>query len=89
MKTNTGLAAYASAHLGAPYWNGTFGQIATETILKYNTERLPSHYTANRQAAYKSQLGKQVFDCIGLIKGYMWSDSVFAAPKYNCSQDVN
>ena len=27
-------------------------------------------------------------DCIGLIKGYLWSDDTSASPKYNSSQDV-
>jgi len=90
-KTNIGLVEYAKAHLGAPYWNGTFGQIATQAILDYNTARLPDMYTPERRAKYISQFGKQVFDCIGLIKGYLWSDSITGVPKYasNGVPDVN
>ena len=32
-KTNTGLAEYALAQLGKPYWWGTFGQTANAGLL--------------------------------------------------------
>ena len=28
-------------------------------------------------------------DCVGLIKGYLWSDTTTSTPKYNSSQDVS
>ena len=31
-KTGVGLAAYAKAQLGKPYWWGTFGQTATPQL---------------------------------------------------------
>lgn len=38
---------------------------------------------------YKSQLGQRVHDCVGLIKGYLWSESATAAPEYKKAQDVS
>jgi hypothetical protein len=87
-KTNTGLIAYAEAQLGLPYWFGTFGNEATEFLYQSNKKRLPAYYTASD---FQSQYGKRVHDCIGLIKGYLWSDSPTAVPKYasNGCPDTN
>lgn len=88
-KTNTGLVAYARAQLGKPYWYGTFGNTATESLLTSKKKQYPSHYTSGRMAKYRSQLGKRVHDCVGLVKGYLWSDSATAKPNYNAVQDVS
>ena len=86
MKTNSGLVAYAKEQVGLPYWWGTFGQTATSSLLSAKRKQYPSYYTASD---FGSQLGKRVHDCIGLIKGYLWSESPTSAPKYNSSQDVS
>lgn len=88
-KTNTGLVAYAKANIGNPYWYGTFGQVGTQTLLDSKRKQYPSFYTSARYAACKKDIGKRVHDCVGLIKGYLWSDSATAAPKYNAAQDVS
>ncbi len=88
-KTNTGLIAYAQAQLGNPYWYGTFGDKATQDLLNRKAAQYPSHYTNSRMSKYKSQIGQRVHDCVGLIKGYLWSESATATPKYNSSQDVS
>ncbi len=88
-KTNTGLVAYARAQIGSPYWYGTFGNTASESLLTSKKKQYPSHYTSGRMAKYRSQLGKRVHDCVGLIKGYLWSETATANPKYNAAQDVS
>ena len=88
-KTNTGLVAYAKANIGNPYWYGTFGQVGTQTLLDSKRKQYPSFYTSARYAACKKDIGKRVHDCVGLIKGYLWSDSATAAPKYSAAQDVS
>lgn len=85
-KTSSGLVEYAKAQLGLPYWYGTFGQIATESLHKYKDNQYPSYYVAND---FPSQYGKRVHDCVGLIKGYLWSDTPTSVPQYNASQDVS
>ena len=78
-KTASGLIAYCKAQLGRPYWMGTFGQIASAGIYQSNKKRLPKYYTA---ADFPRQYGQRVHDCIGLIKGYLWSDGPDGTPRY-------
>jgi hypothetical protein len=85
-KTNMGLVAYAKAQLGHPYWYGCFGQISTKQLYKVKKKQYPKYYT---WALPNNQLGTRVYDCVGLIKGYLWSSSITAKPKYNAKQDVS
>ena len=78
-KTASGLTAYCQAQLGRPYWMGTFGQTASAGIYQRNKKRLPQYYAA---ADFPRQFGQRVHDCIGLVKGYLWSDGPDAAPRY-------
>ncbi len=83
-KTNSGLVAYAKAQVGKPYWYGTYGQTATASLYAQKKAQYPSYYTAND---FASQYGKRCHDCVGLIKGYLWSASATANPTYVGSQD--
>lgn len=78
-KSAAGLVEYASAQLGRPYWYGTFGQTATRSLYDYNKGRLPEYY---RWEDMTGQLGQRVHDCVGLIKGYCWSDTPDSPPVY-------
>lgn len=86
-KTGQGLAEYAVAQLGRPYWWGTFGQRATPALLAQKRQQYPEAY-----ASYGSECarhyGERVHDCVGLIKGYLWSAGVDSVPMYNSCQDV-
>jgi cell wall-associated NlpC family hydrolase len=88
-KTNTGLVNYAKAQLGKPYWYGTFGNTATKSLLASKTKQYPGHYSDARMKKYNSQIGERVHDCVSLIKGFLWSETATATPKYNSSQDVS
>jgi hypothetical protein len=88
-KTAKGLVDYAKAQLGKPYWYGTFGNTATKSLLTSKTKQYPGHYTDERMKKYNSQIGQRVHDCVGLIKGYLWSETPTSTPKYNGSQDVS
>ena len=85
-KTNSGLVKYAKAMLGHPYWYGCYGQVSTKELYKTKKKQYPVQY---EWACPKSQLGTKVFDCVGLIKGYLWSTTINSTPKYNASQDVS
>ena len=85
-KTNLGLVEYAKTQLGKPYWFGCFGQTSTEALYNSKRKQYPSFYTATD---YKKQYGQRVHDCIGLIKGYLWSDTPTSTPQYNATQDVS
>ncbi len=88
-KTASGLVKYAKAQLGKPYWYGTFGQLSTTALYYQKKSQYPSFYAAND---FSSQLGVKVHDCIGLIKGYIWSKNKSDPnPRYvsnNCP-DIN
>lgn len=86
MKTNIGLVEYCKEQLGLPYWYGTFGQKATQGLLRQKSAQYPRYYTAND---FGLQFDKRVHDCVGLIKGYLWSDTPTSSPIYNASQDKN
>lgn len=85
-KTNTGLVSYAASQFGKPYWYGTFGQTASANLHTAKKKQYPKYYTANN---FQSQYGKRVHDCVGLIKGCLWSESPTSVPKYNAAQDVS
>lgn len=84
-KTGQGLAEYAKAQLGKPYWWGTFGQTASAALLTQKRTQYPGYYTAND---FESQFGQKVHDCVGLIKGYLWCDAPDSEPIYKAAQDV-
>ena len=86
MKNNIELVQYAKAMVGLPYWYGCFGQIGSKSLHDYKRKQYPDYYCDND---YPSQYGKRVHDCVGLVKGYLWSSSPTAEPKYNSSQDVS
>lgn len=85
-KTAAGLVAFAKAMLGHPYWYGCYGQTSTRALYNAKKAQYPKYYTWELPA---SQLGKKVFDCVGLIKGYLWSTSTSATPVYQKAQDVS
>lgn len=84
-KTAQGLVDYCRAQLGKPYWWGTFGQIATADLYTGKRAQYPSYYTAGD---FQRQFGQRVHDCVGLIKGYRWSDTPDSVPTYIADQDV-
>ncbi len=88
-KTNDGLVEYAVKQLGRPYWYGTFGNTASQSLLNYKIKQYPSHYFSSRIPAYRMQFGKRVHDCVGLVKGYLWSSSSDSEPVYEAFQDVS
>jgi len=87
-KSNYGLAYYAVNQKNKPYWYGTFGQIGTQSLYNQQKKVYPKFYTAND---YQDQikLNVRVHDCIGLVKGYLWSETLSSTPVYNKLQDLN
>ncbi|MCD7796817.1 MAG: NlpC/P60 family protein [Clostridiales bacterium] len=82
-KTNSGLVSYAKVQVGLPYWYGTYGQTASASLYS-SKKQFPTQYTVSD---FSKQYGKRVHDCVGLIKGYLWSNSATSAPTYKSSQD--
>lgn len=82
-KTALGLVEYAKAQLGRPYWYGTFGQGARQSLHDQKKRQYPKQYAWE----YNGETTK-VHDCVGLIKGYLWCDNPEdTTPVYNAAQD--
>lgn len=86
-KTAMGLVEYAKAQLGRPYWYGTFGQAGAKELYEQKKNQYPKYYTTDYDP---SVAGQKVHDCIGLLKGYLWSeDPEDGTPTYNAAQDIS
>jgi cell wall-associated NlpC family hydrolase len=93
--TEKQLVNYAHKALGHPYWYGNFGWTSTKELYLAKKKQYPQYYQwecKNNQLGVmpKRQLGVRVFDCVGLIKGAIWSGGDFdKKPVYNSKQDVS
>lgn len=85
MKKNSEMMDFALRMVGNPYWYGTYTQTATPALYAAKRAQYPSAYT---QDDYTEQFGKRVTDCIGLVKGCAWSETMDSEPIYNRDQDV-
>ena len=74
-KDNLGLVKWAQAWLGQAYWYGTCCYDCTAALLARKAKQYPSSYPESRMSRYKADIaaGKKCADCIGLIKGYLWT----------------
>ena len=84
-KNNIGLVEYCKAQLGRPYWYGTFGQKASEHLYDAKRKQYPGYYT---DTDFPRQYGQKVHDCIGLIKGYLWTDNADDVRPVYCSNGM-
>lgn len=75
--TNEHFVAFCLSMLGQPYWYGTVVYKCTESLLTRKTKQYPSHYGSSRMARYRDDISKKKIcaDCVGLIKGYCWTQS--------------
>lgn len=82
-KTNLGLVTYVKSKLTLPtiYMLGGFGRKLTQAMIDRRLAMGCSHTTRNL-TTIKSGIGKYCFDCVGLIKGYLWETSPGIVP-YN------
>lgn len=63
--------------IGAVYNYGTTTAKCSNELLAAKTKQYPAHYTQSRMPRYKKDIaeGKVCCDCIGLIKGFFWTDN--------------
>ena len=71
--TAIGLCEYAERQLGRPYWNGTFGQLASKDLYEQKKYGQKLDY-GPWEGDYEKAVGQKVHDCNGLFKGYLWCD---------------
>jgi hypothetical protein len=81
------LCSYVIQQLGKPYWYGTSGQKASESLYKKMKKAHSKYY----KWSYSSSVeGQKVHDCSGLIKGVISSVAHGATSQYNsnCSSSA-
>lgn len=69
------FVAYCLRMVGHPYWYGTCGYKATQSLLESKSKQYASHYNDSRKAQYQKDIASKevVCDCIGGAKGYAWT----------------
>lgn len=70
------FVAFVLSMVGMPYWYGTCVYICSSSLLKSKSKQYPSHYGSSRTATYEKAIAarKVCADCIGLIKGFFWTN---------------
>lgn len=70
------LVTFCKSMIGMPYWYGTCVYPCTESRLTSKAKQYPSHYTSSRMPTYRKHIaaGYVCMDCIGMIKGFFWTD---------------
>jgi len=83
-KTNEGLVAYCKTKLTLPtiYMLGGFGRLLTQANINRRVNQLRCPHTIQNIKTIQAGLGKYCFDCVGLIKGYLWEEKPGIVP-YN------
>ena len=73
-RTAKGLVAWCDEQVGCPYWYCSQGQKPTEKWLLTKISQYPNMWTPDRIKKARGEAGKypRCFDCVGLIKGYLW-----------------
>ena len=66
------------------YWYGTYYNPCTTSLYNNKKAQFPAHYTSVRAAQYRKDIqeNKICADCVGLVKGAVWSDCGARVPKY-------
>ena len=80
-KTNLGLVEYCKSKISLPtiYMLSGFGRVLTKANVDKRIANGCAH-TIRNQAIIRAGIGKYVFDCVGLIKGYLWETSPGTVP---------
>ena len=77
-KNNTDLVLWAE-HAADKSWGyvyGTYGTVLSESMLTAKMEQYPDEVATKEQFIRDTWLGKRTADCVGLIKGYGWFNTV-------------
>ena len=77
-KNNTDLVLWAE-HAADKSWGyvyGTYGTVLSESMLTAKVEQYPDEVATKEQFIRDTWLGKRTADCVGLIKGYGWFNTV-------------
>ena len=74
--TNEHFVAFCEKMVGQPYWYGAVVYKCTENLRARKAKQYPAHYGSSRTARYRDDIAKKKVcaDCVGLIKGYQWTN---------------
>ena len=77
-KNNLDLVKWAeyAADKGWGYVYGTYGTVLSESMLTAKMEQYPDEVATKEQFIRDTWIGKRTADCVGLIKGYGWFNTV-------------
>lgn len=83
-KTNLGLVEYAKSKLKLHtiYMLSGFGRILTSEAVDHRVKVIKCAHTIRNQKRIRQGIGRYCFDCVGLIKGYLWEQKP-GIVKYN------
>lgn len=86
-RTAENLVIFCKSVIGSGYFYGCFGQTATKQLYLDKKAQYPNYYEFSYES-FSKYFGSRVCDCAGLIKWFLWSDSMENKnPKYNASED--
>lgn len=76
-KNNLGLVEYAKSKLELPtiYMLSGFGRKLTSAMVTNRVENVKCPHTIRNEARIRQGIGRYCFDCVGIIKGYLWETS--------------
>lgn len=62
--------------VGMPYWYGTCVYVCSASLLNSKSKQYPDHYGSSRMTKYRNAIQAKLVcaDCVGLIKGYFWTN---------------
>lgn len=77
MFTNIGLVDHVNSKLALPtmYMLGTFGRILTDEAITRRINERKCPHTIQNERKIRSGVGRYGFDCVGLIKNYLWEEA--------------
>ena len=83
-KNSADLAIYAASawNSGWGYVWGTFGQVLTPELLQYKISQYPEGVGDEADFIRSHRLNRRTTDCVGLIKGYGWLNTVTMEIQY-------
>ncbi len=83
MKTALELVGFAQRKLGCAYLYGAIGETVSAGLIDRLAGQYPKMYTETYRRKAQALIGKQAFDCVGLIKACYWDG------KYNADTDLS
>jgi cell wall-associated NlpC family hydrolase len=73
--TGKQLAEYCAAQAGQAYVWGGLGYTLTESRIEQLKKLYPSVFTDAYIAKCRARLGMRAFDCVGLVKHFLWGNT--------------